>query len=86
MTDKPDYSLLDRRKGPQLPIRTVADVTAWVDHIKKITWDDESAHAMEDDLHQGVLGAIAEGKADDPKGMALEALKTISIDFARWCG
>lgn len=80
-----DYSLLETRNRPQLPVRNVADVTAWVEYIKKITWDDEAAHGSEDDLHQAVLGAIAEGTAADPKEMALEALKTGGIEFAREC-
>lgn len=47
--------------------------------------DDESAHSMEDELHQDVLNAIAECQCEDPHKVAAEALKTKEIDFARWC-
>lgn len=47
-------------------------------------FDDESAHADEDELYQAVLSAIATGACDDPAGCAAEALKTKDLDFARW--
>ncbi len=59
-------------------IQRVADIAA-------SAGDDEGAHGMEDKLHQDVLQAIAMGTCDDPVGCATEALKTLSIDFARWC-
>ena len=55
-----------------------------VRHIDNIRHDDEAAHIKEDDLHQDVLQAIADGAAD-PAALAREALKTKDLDFARWC-
>lgn len=46
--------------------------------------DDESAHSMEDTLHQDVLAAIA-ANAPDSGALAYEALKTQQLDFNRWC-
>ena len=51
--------------------------------INNIRHDDEAAHIKEDDLHQDVLQAIADGAAD-PAALAREALKTKDLDFARW--
>ncbi len=48
-------------------------------------WDDESAHAAEDDIHQAVLAAIAAGICEDPAGCAKAALKTLEQEFHRWC-
>jgi hypothetical protein len=47
--------------------------------------DDEVAHSMEDQLWQDVLTAIAEGYCEDPKALAGEALRTVGLDFSRWC-
>ena len=47
--------------------------------------DDEKAHALEDELHQAVLKAIADGTCEDPRMCAAQALKTLEIPFARWC-
>lgn len=76
-------ALVDRlMKGEKL---TVEDVKARVEEIRRIAVDDEVAHSTEDDLHQNVLSAIAEGSCDDPAACAKEALKTRDIKFARWC-
>lgn len=64
---------------------TVVEVIERVGKIKKIRGDDEVAHSNEDELHQDVLEAIAEGTAEDAMVMAAEALKTRDIGFARWC-
>ncbi len=65
---------------------TVADVTAEVERIRAMRFDDEMAHNAEDELHQRVLAAIADGNTGDPPAvLAREALKTRDIEFARWC-
>jgi hypothetical protein len=64
---------------------TKAEVIAEVDGIRRYHDDGEAAHGQEDRLHKRVLRAIAEGACDDPAGCAAEALKTLEIDFARWC-
>lgn len=46
--------------------------------------DDETAHSQEDDLYTDVLRAIADG-APNASELAREALRTVDIDFARWC-
>lgn len=52
--------------------------------IESVTYDDESAHSYEDALHIRVLMAVAEGHPD-AVALATEALKTVEMDFARWC-
>jgi hypothetical protein len=47
--------------------------------------DYEGAHALEDELFQDVLRAIAAGACDDPAACAAEALKSLENDFERWC-
>lgn len=47
--------------------------------------DDETAHVHEDALHVAVLRAIAAG-APNAQTLAVEALKTVGLDFSRWCG
>lgn len=64
---------------------TVDEVKKRVAEIASFKSDDETAHSAEDDLHQEVLAAIRDGKCDDPAACAGEALKTIEIDFCRWC-
>lgn len=65
---------------------TVEDVKAAVKQIRERCGEDyESAHGMEDLLYKNVLRAIARGKAEDPKKLAAEALKTRNIKFPRHC-
>jgi hypothetical protein len=47
-------------------------------------WDDAKAHILEDALYEGVLVAIAEGRCEDPRACAAEALKSSEFDFSRW--
>lgn len=62
----------------------VKEIEAGVAEIGRISWDDESAHAKEDELHQEVLKAIAEC-AENAADLARAALLTKDLDFARWC-
>lgn len=63
---------------------TPADVRDRVEAIRQAVGDDEVAHGMEDELHFDVLTAIAGGEID-ADALAKEAIKTLDIDFARWC-
>lgn len=63
---------------------TVTEVEERVADIADLVDDDESAHSAEDDLHRAVLAAIADG-AENPAALAAAALKTVGLDFARWC-
>jgi hypothetical protein len=63
---------------------TVDEVRERVEKIRAMAGDDEAAHSEEDGLHQDVLAAIADG-AEFAPALAAEALKTVDIDFARWC-
>ncbi len=63
---------------------TVDDVIQRVAEINAERNDDEMAHSDEDSLHQDVLVAISNG-VDNAQELALEALKTLDISFARWC-
>ncbi|WP_303985888.1 hypothetical protein [Niallia circulans] len=66
---------------------TVDDVMKRVEDIRQVAEaeDDETAHGMEDELYAEVLKAIANG-VDNPEKLATEALKTLEIEFSRWCG
>lgn len=64
---------------------TVDEVRERVAKIAAIGGDDELAHGEEDLLHEEVLRAIADGRCPDPAGAAREALKTLDLDFERWC-
>jgi hypothetical protein len=63
---------------------TVDKVKAEVQRIAGLVDDDEEAHSAEDKLHHDVLIAIASGKTANPQGIALEAIQTKEIRFARW--
>lgn len=56
-----------------------------VDRIGTIE-DDATAHAAEDELHQEVLGLIANGEIGphDAAAFAGLALETLRLDFGRW--
>jgi len=60
------------------------EVQKRIDAIRCETEDDARAHSMEDELHQDVLRAIAEGRCDEPAECSRLALTTIDIGFARW--
>lgn len=47
-------------------------------------WDDEAAHAGEDEVRSVVLEAIAKGLCSDPAQCARIALSTTDLDFFRW--
>jgi hypothetical protein len=64
---------------------TVGDVKRELARIREMAGDDEMAHSAEDDLWENVLRAIASRETDDPAGIAAAALKTKTIEFARWC-
>jgi hypothetical protein len=63
----------------------VKSVEQEVERIRELRYDDEAAHGAEDDLWESVLRAIASGETDDPAAIAAAALKTKTIEFARWC-
>lgn len=63
---------------------TVAEIEQKVAQIEVISHDPEMAHALEDELREQVLQAIADG-SEDPSSLARAALKTSGLDFERWC-
>lgn len=62
---------------------TVEDVARALAEIVEKAGDDESAHGMEDGLHQRVLRAVAAGHPD-ARILAAAALRTEAIEFCRW--
>ena len=62
-----------------------AEVIARVTKIRNLRNDPEQAHAEEDKLFADVLEAIANGKAEEPRGLARTALGTQKIKFPRRC-
>jgi hypothetical protein len=63
----------------------IQTVIAAVAEVRAKASDGEVAHNAEDDLYRLVLRSISDGTCDDPAACAREALKTLDIDFARWC-
>jgi hypothetical protein len=63
---------------------TPAMVRLRVKDIRRYSGDDGVAHSMEDGLREDVLQAIADG-AENSRELAIAALETSQIDFARWC-
>jgi hypothetical protein len=64
---------------------SVQDVSRQLDEIREeaARGDNESAHQSEAYLRNAVLVAIANGTAEDPAGLAREALKSSEIKFDR---
>lgn len=62
---------------------TLEEIASGLARIDGIKADDERAHKLEDELHQEVLRAIADG-APDAAELARAALQTKDIDFSRW--
>lgn len=50
-----------------------------VDEIIKISWDDEEAHSLEDDLHMELIKFFC------PDYVKREINRLSKADFARWC-
>lgn len=63
---------------------TAAEAEARVQQIRDEANDPETAHALEDQLHEDVLQAIALDHPD-PAALAKIALTTRQIRFVRWC-
>lgn len=66
---------------------TVDEIRRQVAEIRNaalVERDDEKAHALEDDLYDEVLQAIARGEPN-AKELAAEALQTQDLAFARHC-
>ena len=62
---------------------TIEEIKERLKAIETIKDDDEVAHILQDELYEDVLHAIAEG-SENAKDLAIEALKVMYIDFARW--
>jgi hypothetical protein len=62
---------------------TVEEVRRQVEELRAHHDDPEGAHGDEDQLHEDVLRAIADG-APNAAELAALALQTIDIDFPRW--
>jgi hypothetical protein len=70
-------------------IKTVAEVDQISADIRRAArdGDHEKAHAMEDDMHEGVLRAVAQGFPNPKHSAALAkaALRSSRIQFGRSC-
>lgn len=64
---------------------TLEEITQKIQQIEDAKHDDETAHSLEDDLHQAVLKSIANKTCPTPRTAAWLALTTLKIDFERWC-
>jgi hypothetical protein len=64
---------------------TPDDVRNRVTEIEGLAYDDEAAHAREDDLYRDLLTAIGNGVCQEPGLCAAIALRTQSLRFRRWC-
>ncbi len=66
---------------------TEAEVRKCVEGIKALAGDPEAAHGAEDALFIAVLEEIAGGcqHCESSTYLCREALKTLQINFERWC-
>lgn len=66
---------------------TLEDVDRALQKIREYAadQDDEAAHAAEDELHEKVLEAIANGDCAFPATLASTALQSRKIKFERRC-
>ena len=65
---------------------TIEEIKRRVAEIKEVgDADFEASHGNEDSLHEDVLQAIADGDFGEASKWATEALKTLDIDFNRYC-
>jgi len=48
-------------------------------------YDNEAAHALEDDLYRDLIRAIEDGSCTYPRECAAIALETQALDFTRHC-
>jgi len=62
--------------GPQF-------VEVFLKYIESVKWDSEIAHIFEDELHSGILAAIAENRCFEPQTCARRALESHYIPFKR---
>ena len=66
---------------------TIDTIKSRLEEIRRIAGDNERAHSAEDELHQDVLRAIADGDIeplDSIREAARLALASIDIEFERW--
>lgn len=63
----------------------MTEVLSRVEAIRDKAHDDEAAHGMEDDLMRDFIGHVAESNLGELSEMAVEVLRTGSIEFSRWC-
>jgi hypothetical protein len=82
MTEIEPYKGSVDRAQPDVTL-TAEDIARRLAEIHAVRDDDEDAHGRTDDLHRDVLAAIAMG-APDPALLAAAALRTETLDFARW--
>ena len=55
-----------------------------VKEISNKSYDDETAHGLEDSLYLDFIKSIASGNKRDIRKIAKEILKTQEIPFGRW--
>ena len=83
MTEIEPYTGSIDRAQPDVTL-TAEDIARRLADIHAVQDDDEVAHGKTDALHRDVLAAIAAG-APDAALLAAAALRTETLDFARWC-
>lgn len=59
-------------------------ISTFVSFLSSIQWDNEVSHMYEDELHEGVLAAIADNRCIDPQSCARIALTSHYIPFKRY--
>lgn len=64
-------------------MNTLEEIRNLVQQLADNHGNAESAHVLEDQIHDKALVAIAEG-AEHADEIAEEAMKTVTIDFERW--
>jgi len=68
-------------------MKTISDVGTALRELSEFVaaaGSEGHAHYLEDKMRNAVLIAIAQGEADDPKGLAQAVLASAEIEFSRW--
>lgn len=84
MSDKPELAVQRYARMTVEDVRKRVEALPIKGGFDPSEADDASSHQEEDQIHQDVLRAIADG-AENPAELAREALETLDKEFYRWC-
>ncbi|CAB4197446.1 hypothetical protein UFOVP1309_14 [uncultured Caudovirales phage] len=74
----------NQQKDEKMEIKNIQDIQAYLKKIELSKNDDETAHSMENSLHEYFIQFVASNANKELSDMAKEVLKSSDIDFDRW--